>query len=296
MKPSPANTNENLELVLSRVSQSVTVKALKNWFWRDRPYFVFVMETMIAEEKLDVVRVGCGFDFCFCFSSNGNSEGMGLWWNDINVSLVSYSTHHIMFEVEEANGLNKWFACGVYGWANHAQKHKTWDLIHSLRNSVHVPCIFFDDFNEILCSAEKLGGAAISERDMKAFRECVDDREFKDLGFRGGEFTWSRGNSPDNHIKERLDRFFAITSRIDLYPHFEVRHLPIYKSNHAPIFLQAGTASNLDGGNKPFKFESFWLSNKECQKVVEESRHDRPGGSIHHRIVECAQGLLVWAN
>ena len=28
---------------------------------------VFVMECMIAKEKLEVVRVGCGFDFGFFF-------------------------------------------------------------------------------------------------------------------------------------------------------------------------------------------------------------------------------------
>ena len=32
---------------------------------------------MITKEKLDIVRVGCGFDFGFCFSSVGNSRGLG---------------------------------------------------------------------------------------------------------------------------------------------------------------------------------------------------------------------------
>ena len=90
---------------------------------------------MITKEKLDIVRVGCGFDFGFYFSSLGNSGGLGLWWNGFDVSLISYSTRHIMIEVVELDGVNKWFTYGIYGWADHSQKNKTWDLIRSLRSS-----------------------------------------------------------------------------------------------------------------------------------------------------------------
>ena len=141
------------------------------------------MESMIAKEKLDVVRVGCGFDLGFCSSSVGNSGGLGLWWNGFNVNLVSYSNHQMLVEVVEPNGANMWYACGVYGWVDHSQKFKTWDLLRSLKSLVSGPCLFFGDLIEILSSVEKMGGVARNKRVTKAFRDRVDDCEFKDLGF-----------------------------------------------------------------------------------------------------------------
>lgn len=34
----------------------LTVRALQNWCWRDRPNIVFIMETMISNKDLEKVR------------------------------------------------------------------------------------------------------------------------------------------------------------------------------------------------------------------------------------------------
>ncbi len=52
---------------------------------------------------------------------------------------------------------NSWLANGIYGWAERANKFKTWDLMQSLVNGVQVPYVFFGDFNEILKADEKEG-------------------------------------------------------------------------------------------------------------------------------------------
>lgn len=98
----------------------------------------------------------------------------------------------------------------------------------------------------------------------------------KDLGFRGSKFTWCRGNNPDNHIKD-------------------VRHLPIYKSDHSPILLKAGASPHEEGNTKPFKFESLWLSSDDCKKVVDDAWLACPDSNIQFRISECANNLAEWS-
>ena len=49
------------------------------------------------------------------------------------------------------------------------------------------------------------------DREMNAFRDCLSDCGLEDLGYRGCAFTWRRGNSPNIHVMERLDRFLAMT-------------------------------------------------------------------------------------
>lgn len=51
--------------------------------------------------KLEGIRNKCGFQEGFCISSDGHSGGIGLWWRDAAVNLVSYSKHHILVEVKE---------------------------------------------------------------------------------------------------------------------------------------------------------------------------------------------------
>ena len=70
------------------------------------------------------------------------------------------------------------------------------------------------------------------------------------------------------------------------------------RGNHTPILLQAGVSPNVEEGNKPFKFESLWLSNDDCKKVVEDAWLGRLGGGgwdIQFKIAECGQGLSTWA-
>ena len=87
-----------------------------------------------------------------------NSGGIGTWWNNLEVNLVSYSDHHILVEVSNEEAGNSWFAGGIYGWADHSIKFKMWDLIRSLKSSISSCCVFFGDFNEILHHSEKEGG------------------------------------------------------------------------------------------------------------------------------------------
>ncbi|CAO2841154.1 unnamed protein product [Amaranthus hypochondriacus] len=111
---------------------------------------------MIEDRKLESVHSQCGFDAGICLSSMGNFGGLGFWWRHGDVSLVSFSNHHIL--IMEADGVNHWFACGIYRWAEHSQKHQTWDLMRSLKKFIDVSFLFFGDFNEIVYSHEKMGG------------------------------------------------------------------------------------------------------------------------------------------
>lgn len=64
------------------INNPETVLALRNWCWRERPDFVFILESMIDSRRLEVVRNKCGFINGVCLSSQGNYEGLGLWWRD----------------------------------------------------------------------------------------------------------------------------------------------------------------------------------------------------------------------
>lgn len=251
----------------------------------------------MLKNKLEIIRNRCGFNEGLCVDSNGSSGGIGLWWKDLEVSLISFSTHHVLVEIKDDRGDgNRWFACGVYGWPERANKFQTSELLKRVRESVRGPLVVFGDFNEILSMNEKEGGAVRRDCEMEVFRECLDVCGLVDLGYRGSAFTWSRGNNPSNIIRERLDRFVACSNWINLFSSYEIRHLPIYKSDHAPICLSTDFIRRDDYGQKLFRFESLWLSKDECRAVVQEAWNEGVGENIDFRIEHCASQLSSWAD
>lgn len=100
---------------------------------------------------------------------------------------------------------------GIYEWLAGEHKHRTWELMRSLRNIWEAPMVFFGDFNEIASMTEKDGGAVRSERKIDAFRGVIDDCGLRDLGYRGSIFTWQWGVNPGDIVRERLDRFLDST-------------------------------------------------------------------------------------
>uniref|UniRef100_A0A803KTN4 Uncharacterized protein n=1 Tax=Chenopodium quinoa TaxID=63459 RepID=A0A803KTN4_CHEQI len=175
------------------------VQKLQSWCWRDRPNFVFVMESMIDSGRLEGIRNRCGFSEWMCVSSIGNSGGLELWWKEVNAHVISYSNHHIVVVVRNASNDPLYAVVGVYGWPERELKYRTFELMKSLK----------DDFNEILSEEEKYGGARRSERMIDLFREAMEVCALNDLGYKGNFFTWKKGNDPQSIVRERLDRFLG---------------------------------------------------------------------------------------
>ncbi|KAK9748879.1 hypothetical protein RND81_02G087500 [Saponaria officinalis] len=212
------------------------------------------METMINARALEKIRNSCSYTSGLCLSSRGRSGGLGLWWKDINVHLQSYDKNHIAIIVLRDDGETMWKAVGVYGWPNLANKHKTWSMMRTLCTYNHDPIIFFGDFNEILCESEKEGGAIKNERQMDAFLSALDDCALNDMGFQGNVFTWQRGMGDGTLIRERLDRAVATVCWRGLFPNAEVRHFPIYSSDHCAILIQDVAVVTRMSGKRSFKF------------------------------------------
>lgn len=56
---------------------------------------------------------------------------------------------------------------------------------------------------------EKIGGLPREERRIEMFRQTLINVGLIDMGFTGSHFTWERGLSRENNIRECLDRCIA---------------------------------------------------------------------------------------
>ena len=139
-----------------------------------------------------------------------------------------------------------------------------------------LPWAFMGDFNEVLSAKEKCGGNPICQRRVSAIKECMDECRMMDLGFTGPIYTWTNKRELDNLIQCRLDRCWVNPSWKNFYSEANVTHLARINSDHCLLLLNLNPflGSNTD---RPFRFQSIWLSHSDFPAVVRDAWADREG-------------------
>ncbi|PPS01379.1 hypothetical protein GOBAR_AA19279 [Gossypium barbadense] len=125
---------------------------------------------------MEVIRRKCGFQNRVDVESDGQSTGLSLGWHsNCKVSLRSFSRRHIDVMIDEDTKWNTWRCTGFYGAA----------------------------------VGKKKGGLPRRKLQMSKFQKALSDFTLTDLSYVGQWFTWVRGKTSENNIRERLDRGVA---------------------------------------------------------------------------------------
>ncbi|KAL8457055.1 hypothetical protein ACS0TY_035044 [Phlomoides rotata] len=150
-------------------------------------------DTKLCVHEFEGVSRKLGFNCCFGVdcdrSGNGRSGGLGLLWkSDLEVTIQSFSLHHIDALV---GGDFDWRLTGIYGHPEDCQKWHTWALLDRLGVGFSGRWLCMGDFNEIMFGYEKMGGVLMTEGRMVAFKECLERNGLSDVGYTGHAYTWS---------------------------------------------------------------------------------------------------------
>lgn len=231
----------------------------------------------------------------------GKSGGLALFWrNGIDVRLRSISKYYIDVDVVDAGG-GFWRFTGMYGESQADRKGLTWEAMRTLNNSASGPWLCAGDFNEILFSHEKQGGAARPQSCMDKFREALEYCGLDDLGFTRDIFTRrNHSHKKQNYIRERLDRAVANAAWRANFPLVEVVNGDPRHSDHRPVVVylegrQADASPQQHVGC--FKFEVRWLQKEGCEELVKKAWQDAFGagaGSVKEGLHDVAGVLVDW--
>ena len=201
-----------------------------------------------------------GYDNVFAVSSSGRSGGLGLYWNkNTKVEILPFSQYHIDSIISE-NGGEPWrFTC-VYGEAQIAERHKTWDMLKFIKASSPLPWVCMGDFNEVLHRSEHDGVQERSHAQIAGFREMVDVCGLYDLGFEGRNWTFEKKVAEGSYSLVRLDRALATADWCTRFSMARVTHLTAAASDHDPIMLRWQQVSGRKGRKKKkmFRYEMMW--------------------------------------
>ncbi|PPR84063.1 hypothetical protein GOBAR_AA36648 [Gossypium barbadense] len=120
----------------------------------------------------------------------GQSGGLALMWRDgINVSILSFSKHHIDSMVKLENNKNI-RVTRFYGHANPNLRSSSWDILRRVGDSVREDGCVGGEFNAILNDVEKEGDHKGVRTYMNDFKEVMDDLALVDVKPDSRWFTW----------------------------------------------------------------------------------------------------------
>uniref|UniRef100_A0A453SQF7 Endonuclease/exonuclease/phosphatase domain-containing protein n=2 Tax=Aegilops tauschii subsp. strangulata TaxID=200361 RepID=A0A453SQF7_AEGTS len=200
LRPTPVHlsrriivSNENYKLELSGLLGSRTVQSLLDIQRRHRPDAFFLSKTHLNDAKAEELKRKLGMDDMICEPSvDGRTGGLLLVWKEVRIYFWASTLDFIYVIVEEPNG-DLWRMTGIYGEPNWDSKDRTYRLLRDLHVQSSLPWTILGDFNEILLSSDKEGGAPRHQSRLKAFQYALSDFSLEDVGYIGDKFTWLAG-------------------------------------------------------------------------------------------------------
>jgi hypothetical protein len=278
-----------------------TVQELTIMVRQKDPLALFLSETKLDENRLEILRCFWGFGGKLVVPSRGQSGGLVLFWRrGASVTVSSYSHHHIDAVVDEDKP-QPWHITGFYGSPTSTGQRVAWDILRELFTHHQFPWLCGGDFNELLRDEEKWGRVACSETQMAQFRSVVDDCGFVDLGYSGPQYTWWNKRDGAARVLEHLDRCFANVEWLLLFPSCRVHHLHgVFFSDHRPLWMELNSVTtSLRPRRKHFRFEEMWTMDPSCEETVRQAwvrtQHGTPMYQVTEKIKASRADLKEWS-
>ncbi|KAL4387855.1 hypothetical protein GQ457_09G016040 [Hibiscus cannabinus] len=185
-----------------------------------------------------------------------------LWYDVVNVTLLSYSNKHIDVEIHDSS--HHLHFIGMYGTSDHLRKHEDWNFLDSLRTRSSLPWLLGGDLNAILCCDEKEGGRRKPYSEMATIRGALERNGLWDIKPNKGWFTWNNGQDLETHVKQRIDRFVASIPWLLSYGQCGVATEFSLVSDHCFLLLDTvGPIVRRGVFDDYFKFDACWANDQE---------------------------------
>ncbi|OMO64639.1 reverse transcriptase [Corchorus capsularis] len=225
---------------------------------------------------------------------NSSSGGLALlWFNNVDISILSYSNSHIDAQIG-SNMDNAWRFTSFYGRPETHRRNESWHLLRTLNANCSLPWLCAGDFNEITKSEEKVGGGLRPFTQMQNFSQVIEDCFFTSLPVIGPLMTWHK-KLHGEFIFERLDRALITNSWLERFSHSTEKHVISNVSDHLPLVISIQEQPTVQWrGPKPFRFESMWCTPDGFEQVVREAWTNDGHKGISNNLMACKRALSTW--
>jgi len=249
------------------------------------PDLVFLLETMTAEEATQKILPTLGFDQYDYTLPINHSGGIWVLWNKKNIlaNVILKEDRAIHMLVLDNHSQKLSIISGIYAPAQSAQKDAFWAHLSNLHNVVDSPWCLIGDFNELECSADKMGGPPVAPSRLIRLPRFLTLCQADTLPVVGRNFTWKK-RLYGQLIFEKLDRAIGRHDWINQYPNSRVSTGPFTCSDHSYILLdtQPGQFSQR---KSVFRYQPSWSTHQTVQCIVRRNWKGRHSGTPMFRFI-----------
>ncbi|XP_074299370.1 uncharacterized protein LOC141630450 [Silene latifolia] len=221
-------------------------------------------------------------------SDNGLHKGGRIWviWDpqlfEVDILDVSVQCIHSLV-TDKVRKMKFWFTV-VYGMNKAVEREPLWSSIRHYYSTVNGSWIVGGDFNTVLARNERIGGAPITNAEMRPLLQVVHDYELADLGARGAFFTWTNKHETGSKIYSRIDRMLVNDKWIIKFPNSYVHFLPEGMFDHCPALVKL--KEEVYGRRAPFKYFNMWSLAPEYGSIIQNGWQKEIQGTAMYQVVK----------
>ncbi|XP_062118979.1 uncharacterized protein LOC133832684 [Humulus lupulus] len=156
----------------------------------------------------------------------------------------------------------------VYGSNQLEPRRFLWSELSSLTFPVK-PWLVVGDFNAFFDSADRMGGKAISIKELEDAIQWLDLGIVEEVKIMGSFYTWSNNQDGNNRIFSKLDRVFFNEDWLDSFPNVNAIANWEVVSDHCAIILKHIPVQK--EGLRPFRFYNMWTGHPNFKITVMNS-------------------------
>ncbi|XP_058726199.1 uncharacterized protein LOC131597524 [Vicia villosa] len=195
------------------------------------------------------------------------------------VGEVAYQIAFPMLLANLPDGAFMYWLTAIYGLNKLEQRKVLWKDLDSL--NIQGPWILAGDFNNVLCSQDRIGGKDVHESGFKDLEEMMKNNNLTEMPSNGDYYTWSNKHHIGT-IYSRIDKILGNTDWFQDHMDYSLQILPPNVSDHSLLFLQHQDTPQTR--HKRFKFLNC-LTDTELYSQIVHTNWNEP-------IEETSKGII----
>ncbi|XP_074291861.1 uncharacterized protein LOC141618677 [Silene latifolia] len=184
---------------------------------------------------------------------------------------------------DKARGTTFWFTL-VYGFNKNKERESLWSKLHQISAGINAAWMVCGDFNSLMNTNERIGGAPVSWHDVLPMRHMLSLCNLVEVKSIGAFFTWNNKHESCSKIYSKIDRVFVNGDWLTSFPECFANFLPEGLFDHCPCVVQF--RKDEPRRKPPFKYFNMWSLSDEFEATVRQVWGNVVSGSPMFRVVK----------
>ncbi|XP_074289100.1 uncharacterized protein LOC141614240 [Silene latifolia] len=232
-------------------------------------------------------------DFVCTNSSLHKGGRIWLLWDpysyDVTVVDIQVQCIHTKV-VDKVRRKEFWFTV-VYGLNKLADREPLWASLRKYHSGINGPWMIGGDFNAIMDGHERIGGAPVTNAEIRPLYQVVHDCQLADLSAKGSFYTWNNKHECGTKVYSRLDRILINADWLLCFPDSFTHFLPEGVFDHCPGIVNFELPCQRRG--QPFKYFNMWSLAPRYKDIVKSGWDKTYHGSPMYCVVKKLKDLKV---